>query len=273
LGCSTLYLDAPFRYDNEAVKYFARQLRDQLIPFLEDVTKAKFDLDKFREIMAEANKAYELLVEITDLIAHKPAPFTPGLRQFHHGSYFGRAGYPEFTKILEDIYILGKKKIASGKPRESFSEKLRILWGHIPPTFDPTLFTWLEEEFGATYLCNILSGSPMFEPVDTKDLDAILESLAWQGLDMTMSLMRWDSKKYVDYTVKLFDRFQCDCYITTLHPGCPTGCGSRGLITDALRSRDIPALFLEYDFLDDRVASRESVRDQLEEFFETVMEV
>ena len=35
LDCPMLFLDAPFRDDREAVRYYAGQLKDQLIPFVE----------------------------------------------------------------------------------------------------------------------------------------------------------------------------------------------------------------------------------------------
>jgi hypothetical protein len=60
--------------------------------------------------------------------------------------------------------------------------------------------------------------------------------------------------------------------ITTQHVGCQSICGMRGLIRQACRERDIPLLFIEFDYNDDRVLAREQMRAQIGEFFTTVME-
>ena len=46
----------------------------------------------------------------------------------------------------------------------------------------------------------------------------------------------------------------------------------RGLIREACREREIPLLFIEFDYNDDRVLAREQMRAQIEDFFTTVME-
>jgi benzoyl-CoA reductase/2-hydroxyglutaryl-CoA dehydratase subunit BcrC/BadD/HgdB len=43
------------------------------------------------------------------------------------------------------------------------------------------------------------------------------------------------------------------------------------LIEKVCRQRDVPVLFLEFDYNDSRVLSPEQARVQIEEFFETVM--
>jgi hypothetical protein len=98
----------------------------------------------------------------------------------------------------------------------------------------------------------------------------MLEGYAWQGLDMTMSLMRQDTKSFWDFTVKAFDDYNCDSLIVTIHVGCNSIAGCAGLWRRYAREKGIPALFIELDYNDDRVLSSESTREQLEEFFTTI---
>jgi benzoyl-CoA reductase/2-hydroxyglutaryl-CoA dehydratase subunit BcrC/BadD/HgdB len=130
----------------------------------------------------------------------------------------------------------------------------------------------MEEHFGATVVVDSLSSTCTLEPIDTTSLESMLEGLAWQGLDMTMSIMRYDSATLVDFTLRAYEQYGCDCMIATQHVGCQSICGARGLIREACREREIPLLFIEFDYNDDRVLAREQMRAQMEDFFTTVME-
>lgn len=271
LECPMLYLDAPFRYDREATRYYARQLKERLIPFLEQTTGRKFDIDRFRETVVESNKAYELLVELQDTYAAKPAPHPGMLRVFPYGSFIAGAGHPRLTETLELIKEDASRRVREGRTRGPFEEKHRVLWVHVPPTYDAELFNWMEEQLGAMVVMNSLSSTAVLEPIDTKDLDSMLEGIAWQGLDMTMSLMRYDTEKLIDFSLRAYDHYRCDCMIVTQHVGCNSICGARGLIREICRKRDIPVLFIELDYNDDRVLPSELLRTQIEEFFATVM--
>ena len=84
--------------------------------------------------------------------------------------------------------------------------------------------------------------------------------------------MRFESGPFVDFALNTYDQYGCDCIIATQHVGCQSICGARGLIREACREREIPLLFIEFDYNDDRVLAREQMRAQIEDFFTTVME-
>jgi len=100
LECPMLFLDAPFRYDKEAARYYAGQLRDDLIPFLEKNTGKKFDIDRLREVVIESNRAYETLLDLHDTFRVKPAPHPGQLRMIPFSSFIIGAGTPELTQTL-----------------------------------------------------------------------------------------------------------------------------------------------------------------------------
>jgi benzoyl-CoA reductase/2-hydroxyglutaryl-CoA dehydratase subunit BcrC/BadD/HgdB len=267
-----LYLEAPFRYDKEAIRYYARQLKSELIPFLEQMTKKPFDIDRLRETVIESNKAYEYLMDIHDTYAVKPAPHPGLLRIMPYGSFIQGAGHPGLTETLKLLRDDAVGRVKAGRTQGPFEEKHRVLWVHVPPTYDMELFSWMEEHFGAMVVTNSLSSTAILEPIDTTSLDTMLEGIAWQGLDMTMSLMRFDTEKLIDFSLQAYHHYNCDCMIVTQHVGCNSICGARGLIRKICRKRDIPVLFIEFDYNDDRVLPPELMRTQIEEFFTTVME-
>jgi benzoyl-CoA reductase/2-hydroxyglutaryl-CoA dehydratase subunit BcrC/BadD/HgdB len=248
LDCPMLFLDAPFRNDREAVKYYADQLKDELIPFVEEHTGRKFDIDRFREVIVESNKAYELLVDTRETYRVKPAPHYGMLRSAPYSMFIHGAGLPGTTETLRRFCEDATRRVRESRTEGPFPEKHRVMWTHVPPTYDRELFPWMEENFGATL---------------------VVDSL--QGLDMTMSFMRFESAAFVDFTLNAYEQYGCDCMITTQHVGCQSICGARGLIREACREREIPLLFIEFDYNDDRVLAREQMRAQIEDFFTTVM--
>jgi benzoyl-CoA reductase/2-hydroxyglutaryl-CoA dehydratase subunit BcrC/BadD/HgdB len=272
LDCPMLFLDAPFRYDRGAIKYYAKQLKEDLIPFLEKVTGRRFDLDRLRQSVVESNKAYEYLLDIHDSFTVKPAPLPGLLRLLPYGSFILGAGSPGLTDTLKLLSEDASRRVKEGRTAGPFEEKHRVLWVHVPPTYDVELFNWMEQQFGAMVVSNSLSSTTILEPINTADLDTMLEGIAWQGLDMTMSLMRFDTQKLIRFSLQAYDHYQCDCMIITQHVGCNSICGARGLIRDVCRKRNIPALFLELDYNDDRVLPTDLLRTQIEEFFTTVMQ-
>jgi benzoyl-CoA reductase/2-hydroxyglutaryl-CoA dehydratase subunit BcrC/BadD/HgdB len=272
LDCPMLFLDAPFRNDREAVRYYAGQLKDQLIPFVEKHTGRKFDIDRFREVIVESNQAYELLVDTRETYRVKPAPHHGMLRATPYQLFMSGAGRPQTTETLGLFCEDATRRVREGRTEGPFPEKHRVMWVHVPPTYDYELFSWMEEKFGATLVVDSLSSTSVLEPIDPSSLETMLEGVAWQGLDMTMSFMRYESAEFIDFTLNAYDQYGCDCIITTQHVGCQSICGARGLIREACREREIPLLFIEFDYNDDRVLAREQMRAQIEDFFTTVME-
>ena len=134
------------------------------------------------------------------------------------------------------------------------------------------LFQWMEEHLGAMVVSNSLTSSAIVEPIDTASLESMLEGIAWQGLDMTMSIMRYDTQKLIQFSLNAYEDYRCDCMIVTQHVGCKSICGAQGMIRRVCRERDIPVLFIELDYNDDRVLSKELLRNQVEDFFTTVMD-
>jgi benzoyl-CoA reductase subunit B len=272
LEIPTLYIEAPYTYEREAASWYAKQIKMQLIPFLEEATGVKFDIDRFREVIEESNRAYELILEICDTHTLKPCPTPQVLRGAPYAGFISSAGHPRHTQTMELLHESSIRWAKEGNPQANYHEKYRVLWVHVPPTFDGSIFSWMEKELGASILGSSLTTTPILKPIDTTDLETMLEGYAWQGLDMTMSIMRFETPVLWEFTIKTYDRLQCDCMIITQHVGCNSICGAAGLLRGYLREREIPALFLEFDYNDDRVLSSESLRVQIEEFFTTVME-
>ena len=266
----TLFIETPYTYEKEAAQWYGQQIQKQLIPFLEEITGKKFDLDRFRSIIEESNRAYELLVDISDAYTLKPSPLPASIRGFPYMSFISSAGHPKNTEHTAIFHTEVFRRVKQGIVNQT-EEKHRVLWVHVPPTFDNEFFTWMETHLGASVITSMLTSTPILRPIDTTDLDTMMTGYAWQGLDMTMSLMRFDTRKLIDFTMKRFHQYQCDCLIVTLHVGCNSICGAAGIMRRFFQKEGIPTLFIEMDYNDDRVLSTEPMKEQVEDFFTTIM--
>jgi len=269
LDVPTLFLELPSTYERESARWYGRQIRTELIPFLEEVTGKKFDLDRFREIIEESNRAYELMLDVYDTYTTTPMPVPATLRGFPWEMFLAAAGHPGATKSIQLFHAEVMRRLKEGIPNP-IEEKHRVIWGHVPPTFDPLFFDWLEKELKVSMVMHMLSGSAILRPIDTTNVETMFEGYAWQGLDMTMSLMRFDSRKILEYTMKLYNQYRCDSVIMTQHVGCNSICGAGGIMRRYFQKEGIPALFLELDYNDDRVVSGDNLKNQIEEFFSTI---
>ena len=265
-----LFIETPYTYEREAARWYGQQIKVQLIPFLEEITEKKFDPDRFREIIEESNRAYELMVDISDAYTLKPAPLRAELRGFPYINFIASAGHPRNTENTRVFHEEVFRRVKQGSSRQP-EEKHRVLWMHVQPTFDREFFTWMEDKLGASVITSTLASTPILRPIDTTNLDTMLEGYAWQGLDMTMSIMRFDTRKLIDFSMKTFQQYHCDCIIVTQHVGCNSICGAAGIMRRYFQEQGIPALFIELDYNDDRVLSSDPMREQVEDFFTTIM--
>ncbi|MBI4764944.1 MAG: 2-hydroxyacyl-CoA dehydratase [Deltaproteobacteria bacterium] len=269
LEVPTLFLELPSTYERESARWYGQQIRKELIPFLEEVTGKKFDGDRFREIIEESNRAYELMLDVYDTYTTTPMPVPATLRGFPWEMFLAAAGHPRATKSIQTFHAEVMRRLKEGIPNP-IEEKHRVIWGHVPPTFDPLFFDWMEKELKVSMVMHMLSGSAILRPIDTTSVETMFEGYAWQGLDMTMSLMRFDSRKILEYTMKLYHQYRCDSVIMTQHVGCNSICGAGGIMRRYFQREGIPALFLEMDYNDDRIVSSDTLKNQIEEFFSTI---
>ena len=92
--CPTVMLQVPYQGDGKITKnmisYVVKQLKEVVIPGLEEVSGVKFDIDRLREMMKLSAQAEDDLVWVLESAKNKPSPID---------AYFGAVYYmgPIFT--------------------------------------------------------------------------------------------------------------------------------------------------------------------------------
>ncbi|MBL9088329.1 MAG: benzoyl-CoA reductase subunit B, partial [Planctomycetia bacterium] len=135
--CPTAMLHVPYQGEGEITpsmrKYVVDQLRDKVIPVLEQVSGRKYDEDRLRENLARSAKAEDDLVAVLQSAKHTPSPID---------AWFGGVYYigPIFTSFrgtqdaidyYRELRAEVEERIAEGKgpvsPEGDVTERYRVV--------------------------------------------------------------------------------------------------------------------------------------------------
>jgi len=261
--------DAPYWEDERGISYFAGEFKE-MVAFIEKHTGRTLDMDRLREVLDESNKQYELWAEYNELRRAVPCPhgFGIGGMQCFAMTQMYRAGDPRGTAWYGDLIadaeerVRGKKGIASG-------ERIRIFWFDILPIgwiFD--FLPWLEEEWGANIVMDMLSYTP-YTLIDTSSEETMFEGIAKRSLaDIPMVRQaRGVADNFVYDIVRVVKDYKIDCVIWPGHMGHKDGSASIGMMREICRELGVPFLTIGLDLFDPRYTSVEQVKDKMSQFF------
>jgi len=250
-------------------RYVAAQLRE-LIATCEEVTGKRFDIDRLRETMAQANvlsRAWQALIEIN---RSRPAVFNAltdgtvflGVANGFRGT---AAGADYFTAALEEFRYKAAQGIGT-----TVDERYRLVFVGVPCY---PIFRRFDEMFAerggmfvnSTYLYFASGGAHEgFE----YSLGDPIESLA-EGLLLTVRAAM-DSMFFQDRVLeRMLDDYAVDAIIYHPIKSCRTV--STGLADGRAalaRRRDVASLFIESDMMDRRVVSEAQMKNRIDAFFE-----
>lgn len=267
LGVPHFAMDIPTWKDERAVQYVADEI-ERMVAFLEEHTGKKLEYDKLKEVMEHSNVAHEYSLKVNELTKMVPCPLpvvvaTPLMLS---------AGTPECAEYYKTQYETGK---ARAERREGHlpEEKLRLAWFSTWLAYDPLLYRWLQEEFGAA-IVNTMLGTDTSPPAqDISSMRKIMEALARKLLNAPMSReCSGTLESWFEYAVPACRDWRVDAVILTLHLGCKNVWAVSKLLKDKLADElGIPTLCVEADFCDGRVFSAEGIKSQISDFFSTML--
>ncbi len=250
-------------------RYVEAQLRE-LIPICERVSGVRFDVDRLREYLRQANEMQASFRDLLELNRSRPAVFNAlsdgtiflGVANGFRGTAEGAA---YFRDLVEEMRYKAERGIGT-----LTEEKYRLIFVGVPcyPIFRrfSELFTdWGGTFVGSTYLWFASGGAHLgFE----YDLAHPLESLA-EGLLVSvreaMDAMFFQTRALVE----LIDRYAADGVV--FHPIKSCRTVSTGLADNRralMAFRDVPTLFIESDLMDRRVVSEAQLKNRVDAFFE-----
>jgi benzoyl-CoA reductase/2-hydroxyglutaryl-CoA dehydratase subunit BcrC/BadD/HgdB len=263
---------APYFHDGSvrSIDYFANELR-KTAAFLEEHTGQKLDLDKLKAVITESNKHYELWQEYNDLRRAVPAPHghAMGGQTCYSLAQIFAVGDPDATVWFEDLVELAETRVAQKRGIIEGKEEIRLFWFDLnPTTFADQFMPWLEEEFGAVVVMDML-GNHDYTTIDTSSEDEIWRGLAKRGLFDTPMVRQaiGTADGFVNDLVRIVEDYKIDVVIWPGHMGHKEMLGTYGIMREACRELGVHFLDIRMDIWDHRYTPIDQIKDKFARFF------
>lgn len=257
-------------YDEKTVGYLMEQIKN-LITWLESETNSKLDIKNLQKAMKCVNQAREYVWEFNELLKSVPCPVSSITGFGNFLAMVTKGGTDtavKVTKSLRDTAADNVKNGIAGVP----DEKIRIAWPYTHIFFDQELFPWLEENFQAVVILDML-GFYQVLPHDTSSVGKCYESLAKGTLDFSMiGTCRGPIEYYIDFVLSYVKDYKIDCVIMPMQFACKHAYAMARVASEAVREElDIPTLIFGCDPYDSREVTSDAIRDRISNFLTQVV--
>jgi benzoyl-CoA reductase/2-hydroxyglutaryl-CoA dehydratase subunit BcrC/BadD/HgdB len=246
---------------DEVLAGIVQQIKD-LIPMLEKVSGNKFDIDKFREVMARSKRCSELWEDVLETNIASPAPLSFFDATIHMGPAVVLRGSETANQYYE---LLGKElkdRIADGTGAVE-GEKFRLYWEGMPIWGKlrdlSELFISLKTAVIASSYCN----SWIFKAFDPAD-----PFLSTARAYTEIFIVRDEPFKEA-YIEDIVRRFKLDGIVFHDSKTCPNNSNNRYGMPERLEKRlGLPTLTINGDLNDLRCYSEEQSKTNIEAYIE-----
>ncbi|CUW39964.1 Benzoyl-CoA reductase subunit B [Magnetospirillum sp. XM-1] len=279
--CPTLMLHVPYEGDGHSTKnmrdYIVKQLKEVVIPGLEQVSGVKFDIDRLRQYLRNSAKAEDNLVWCLEQGKKKPSPID---------AYFGGVYYigPIFTAFrgTEDAvtyYEMLRKEVqnrvdnAQGPltPEGTYfnDQKYRLIVEG-PPNWTNFREFWkmFYDEGAIVVASSYTKVGGLYDQGFRHDPDNPLESLADYCLGCYTNL---NLPTRVDLLAKYVEEYEADGLLINSIKSCNSfSAGQLMIMKEVERRTGRPGAFIETDLVDPRYFSAANVKNRLESYFQMI---
>lgn len=268
-----MYIDVPYYHDQRALDYYTVEYR-KMVDGLEEVSGNKLDYDRLREVCELSNQATELIMEINELKRHVPNPVPNFYNVMHLGNKLTMVGTQDAVDFYRTALDICKNRLDQGKHAMP-DEKIRFMMMYTGYYFDWSIFSWMEEELGVSYVHDVLVFYDFNPIVDTTSVDSMLSGLAEGMLNLPMTRQLkggWDMHgNWLWDLLYYIETYKIDCIAFTGHTACKQAWGIYRIVADEIKKqKGVPSLRLEGDGWDSRITPISVIKEQFEEFFATL---
>ena len=237
------------------------QIKD-LIPPLEKISGNKFDIDKFREVLALSKECTALWKKVLETNTAVPAPMSFFDGTIHMGPAVVLRGSPQAVEYYKVLLQELEQRIAN-KDGAVEGEKYRLYWEGMPIWGKlrdlAELFISLKTAVIASTYCN----SWIFEAFDPKDPFLTMA----RAYTQIFIVRNEDFKeRYIEEMVK---KYKIDGILFHDAKTCPNNSNNRYGMPQRLEKKlNIPTLTINGDLNDLRCYSEEQAKTNIEAFIE-----
>lgn len=280
-GCKTTMLHIPYEGDGKITdnmrNYVVKQLKDEVIPALEEVSGVKFDIDRLRENLKKSAAAEDDFVWVLESAKHKPSP----IDAYFGGVYYigpiftafrGTEGAVEYYRLLRAEI---EQRITDGKgpvtPEGELAEEKYRLVVEGPPNWTSFREFWkMFYDEGAVVVASTYTkvGGVYDYGGFRHDAERPLESLAEYCLGCYTNL---NLPTRVDMIETYMEDYQADGFLVNSIKSCNSFSAGQLLIMREIADRTgKPVAFIETDLVDPRYFSPANIKNRLESYFQMI---
>lgn len=280
--CPTLMLHVPYEGDGKWTlnmrDYIVKQLKEEVIPMLEQVSGVKFDIDLLRQYLRNSAKAEDNLVWVLDQGKRTPSPID---------AYFGGVYYigPIFTAFrgtqdAVEYYEMLRKEIQERIDKgqgpltpdgtDFANQKYRIVVEGPPNWTNFREFWKMFYDEGAVVVASSYTKVGGMYDYDgfRHDPEHPLESLAEYCLGCYTNR---NLPTRIDVLQKYMEDFNADGLLINSIKSCNSFSAGQLMIMREIEKRTgKPGAFIETDLVDPRYFSAANVKNRLESYFQMI---
>jgi len=247
----------------EIVKYCVMQLKE-MIAWLEEVTKRKFDYDRLKEVMKYSAKSSLLYKQFLDMAQYKPSPISIFDALIGMAIAVYRRGTQECVDYYQTLVDECQAKVDQGIGVLK-NEKYRLYWENLPVWFKFSDHAKLLGSYGGVILTSLYVHAWSLEfDLDKDPLVTMAEQYVSRFSNSTI-------EDRADMAVDLFKRYDMNGMIMFMNRSCKAVSFAVPSLKEILTKRTgIPALVFESDMGDPRFYSETQIRTRIEAYFETL---
>jgi benzoyl-CoA reductase/2-hydroxyglutaryl-CoA dehydratase subunit BcrC/BadD/HgdB len=246
---------------DELVASVAHQY-EELIPTLERVSGQKFDIDRFREVMALATRTTSLWSEVLTTMRHRPSPMTFFDTTIHMAPAVVLRGLPQAVDYYEGLLAELKERTVHDVGAVQ-KERFRLYWDGMPVWGKLRELSGFFQNLQAALVVSTYCNSWVF---DAFDPDKPMESMARAYLELFITRSETEKEKIM---AGLFEDYEVDGIIYHDAKTCPNNSNTRYGMPQRLREKTgVPYTIIYGDLNDLRCFSQEQAMTSIEAFME-----
>jgi benzoyl-CoA reductase subunit B len=279
-NCPVAMLHVPYLAEGvrtpEMVEYVVRQLRDEVIPLMEQVAGKQLDPERLRTMLASSARAEDDLVAVWQAAKNRPSPID---------AYFGGVYYigPIFSAFrgsesCETYYrtLRGEvdervaKRLGPVTPEGAITRERYRLVVEGPPNWTSFREFWkmFYDEGAVVVSSSYTRVGGIYDTGFRHDPDRPLESLAEYCMGCYTNL---NLTKRIEYLERAIREYQADGFLINSIKSCNSFSAGQLLILRELESRTGKAGgFIESDLVDPRYFSAANIKNRLESYFQMI---
>lgn len=281
--CPTVMLHVPYQGDGKVTRtmrgYVVKQIKEVVIPALEQISGVKFDIDRLREHMRKSAKAEDDFVWLFNSAKNKPSP----IDAYFEFVFFMGPMFTAFrgTQDAIDYYAAVRseveERIASrsgpiSPEGEPIREKYRLVVEG-PPNWTHFQDFWkLFYDEGVVVVASTYTKvGGFYDDGFRHDPDHPLESLAEYCMGCYPNRSIPDRINIIERYIK---EFESDGFMINSVKSCDSFSAGQLLILREVEKRTgQPAGFIETDLVDPRYYSHSNIKNRIESYLQMISQI